>query len=121
MLSNNLRINQLGTSGGWELTSQASLLESNPIKLSPNGGVLTTDREKLVYSATVGKNTRSELFSSFRIDDKFAHGPNVVIQGVKSDADLTEPWINSDCSTLYFRRDGVTWMATAVDDSGTPP
>lgn len=118
---NNLRINQLDPSSSWQLTSQATLLEMNPLKLNPNGGVLTGDHEKLLYSARVGKNMHSELFASLREDDKFAHGPELIIKGVASDADLTEPWINADCSTVYFRSGEVTWMASLVDDTGSSP
>ena len=118
---NNLRINQLAPGGSWQLTSQATPIETDPLKINPNGGVLTADHNKLVYAAKVGNAAHSELFASPRIGDKFAHGPELRIEGVDSDADLTEPWINGDCRVLYFRRDGATWMATAVDDPGAGP
>jgi hypothetical protein len=105
----------------WELTAQADPLKTSKAKLNPSAGVMTADHEKLIYAAKLGTGTVSRLFASQRARDEFVHGPELRIEGVDGDADLTEPWVNPDCTMLYFRRDNVTWMAAAVDDSGTPP
>ena len=105
----------------WELTAQADPLKTSRMKVNPNGGVMTADHNRLVYSAKVGTSSNSRLFASERIRDEFSPGPELRIEGVDGDADLTEPWINGDCSALYFRRDNVTWMAAAVDDSRSAP
>lgn len=105
----------------WELTAQADPMKTSKLKVNPNGGVLTADHNKLVYSARLGTGTTSRLYASGRLRDEFAPGPELRIEGVEGDEDLTEPWVNGDCTQLYFRRDNVTWMATAVDASGTPP
>lgn len=118
---NNLRINQLDPQSSWQLTSQATPLEQSPLEINPNGGVLTADREKLVYSARLGTNEHSEVFASARDRGKYDPGVKVRIEGVDGNADLTEPWVNADCSTLYFRRANATWMATAVDDPASEP
>jgi len=119
---NTLRIFQLQpTRTDWELTAQADPLKSSRDKVNPNGAVLTADHGKLVYAAKVGSRAVSRLFASERIRDEFAPGPELMIEGVEGDADLTEPWINADCTAVYFLRDGKTWMATAVDVTGSAP
>jgi hypothetical protein len=82
---------------------------------------MTADHKKLVYAARVGDNDFSRLYASERIRDEFAPGSELEIEGVEADASLTQPWINADCSALYFRRDTTTWMAMAVDDSASGP
>ena len=119
---NTMRIFQLApTRPTWELTPQADPLKTSRAKVNPSAGVMTADHGALVYAAKVGSSMISRLFASARERDEFAHGPELRIDGVESDADLTEPWISADCSVLYFRRDGATWMATAVDDPGAGP
>lgn len=118
---NNLRINQLDPGSSWRVTSEATPLEQSTLKINPNGGVLTGDRKALVYTAQLGDTAYSQMFVSRRVRGKFAPGAEVSIEGVAGDADLTEPWINADCTTLYFRRADTTWMATAVDDAGAAP
>lgn len=105
----------------WELTPQADPLKTSRDNINPSAGVMTADHGKLVYAAKVGSDTTSRLFASARIKDEFEPGPELIIDGVESDADLTEPWINADCTALYFGRDGKSWMALAVDDPAAEP
>ncbi|MBA3453640.1 MAG: hypothetical protein H0T42_11160 [Deltaproteobacteria bacterium] len=105
----------------WELTGRADLLQFANEKLNPNGVVTTADHSKLVYSATLGTSTISRLFSTRSVDQRFDHGPELIIDGVEDEEDLREPWINADCSVLYFRRGDATWMATAVDAPASEP
>jgi hypothetical protein len=73
-----------------------------------------------VYSAQIGKEKESRLFASRRTLDEFPAGVELIIDGMDSDSDFTEPWINADCTTLYFRQGETTWMATtAVDDAAS--
>lgn len=119
---NTMRIFQrISSSSSWELTPQADPLKTSRAKINPSAGVMTADHGKLVYAATVGSNTTSRLYASARIKDEFAPGSELIIDGIESDADLTEPWINADCSALYFGRDGKSWMALAVDDPASEP
>ena len=63
----------------------------------------------------------SGRFAPARIKDQISPGPELIIDGVEGDADLTEPWINADCTALYFGRSGKSWMALTVDDPTSGP
>jgi len=121
---NTMRIFQLfPNETQWELTPQADPLKTAREKVNPNGGVMTADHDKLVYSAKVGTDplAPSRLYASKRVRDEYEHGAPLIIEDVDGDADLTEPWINADCTRVYFRQDGATWMADAVDDAASGP
>lgn len=121
---NTMRIFQLfPNETQWELTAQADPLKTSKAKISPSGGVMTADHNKLVYAAKIGNDTLapSRLYGSVRIANEYEEGDPLIIEGVDGDDDLTEPWINADCSKLYFRKDAATWMADAVDDAGAAP
>ena len=121
---NTMRIFQLfPNETQWELTPQADPLKTAREKVNPNGGVMTADHGKLVYSARIGTDAMapSRLYASERIRDEYSHGAPLTIEDVDGDADLTEPWINADCTRVYFRKDDATWMADAVDDAANGP
>lgn len=113
-----------GDDEAWQLTSQASPLNSIDEQISPTGGVMTTDHEILVYAARVRENP-PKLYATRRDDNTFLPGTPLIIQDVPADADLTEPWIDQDCQTLYFRWDDATWMTRSLggelDDSSSAP
>ncbi|MDQ3367571.1 MAG: hypothetical protein M3680_19285 [Myxococcota bacterium] len=82
---------------------------------SPSQGVLTDDLFTLVYAAR-RRGGSSDLYVSRRDDVTRQWRPGTRLRGVNTDADELEPWINRDCSTLYFFRDGVTYQAQRVDE-----
>ena len=77
--------------------------------IAPTGGVLTGDHEIFVYSAKLGA-VESHLFETPFSKFEFAAGSPIALLGVAGKAD-DQPWINGDCSQIWFRRDGVTWTA----------
>ncbi|MBA3396326.1 MAG: hypothetical protein H0T89_27090 [Deltaproteobacteria bacterium] len=83
--------------------------------ISPSSGVLTSDLFTLVYAAR-RDGGGSDLFVSRRDEVDKNWYPGVQLIGVNTDADELSPWINADCSTIYFERDGVTYAANRVDD-----
>ena len=77
--------------------------------IAPTGGVLTANHEIFVYSAKLG-TVESHLFETPFSKFEFAAGSPIKQLGVAGKAD-DQPWINGDCSQIWFRRDGVTWTA----------
>lgn len=106
-------IQRIPTDSFWMVTGQATPLNTTTPALSHNGGVMTADHEILVYTAVVGKETRSRAFASRRIRDTFGPGVELIIDGVEADASITEPWINADCTRLYYREGDTTWVTNA--------
>lgn len=98
----------------WAQTTEVRDLNQADPKIDLNGGVLTADHEKLVYSGKRGSSPVSRIFASERTLDQFSPSAEIVIQGVHDDEELTEPWINADCTELYFRQGDTTWLTTAV-------
>ncbi len=103
----------------WQVTGQAEPLRSAKPTINPNGGVLTADHEILVYSAQIGNQNEYRLFASRRTRDEFPIGVELIIENTPSATDFSEPWINADCTTLYFRQAETTWMTTALDDAAS--
>lgn len=109
-----LRILQrIPTSATWSVTAQADPLAAATPALDMNGGVMTADHEILVYTATLANEHRSRIFASQRSRDTFSPGVELVIDGVKGNASITEPWINEDCTQLTYREGGTTWVTNA--------
>lgn len=118
---NNLAIYELPpASTDWQATNQAGpLLQATEPAIDPQMAVLTSDHEILVYAAKLDDAPESRLFASRRARNLYNPGVELIIDGVAPDGDLTEPWINGDCTELYFRRADTTWRATAVDDAAS--
>jgi hypothetical protein len=81
-------------------------------ELLPTGAALTGDHEILVYSARLYGSTESHLFATaFSImKGEFSVGAaigDLYRPGYSDD----QPWINADCSQIWFRRDNLTWTA----------
>jgi hypothetical protein len=77
--------------------------------ISPTGAALTADHGILVYSAKVG-TTEGHLFESSFTKSKFGPGHGIESLYMPGKAD-DQPWINNDCTQIWFRRDGLTWTA----------
>jgi hypothetical protein len=110
-----LRILQrIPTDSNWMPTEQATPLNTANPPLDLDGGVMTADHEILVYTARVGEEKHSRAFASRRIRDQYNPGVELIIDGVDNDASITEPWINADCTQLYYREGDTTWVTTAL-------
>lgn len=98
----------------WKLTAQA-----NPFRLDETlnvtGAVLTKAHDRIVYTGMVGDEMEARIFAGKRVRDQFELGGELEIMDVDSPVGFSEPWINADCTTLYFRRDEVTWQTTRMD------
>jgi hypothetical protein len=106
-------IQRIPTSSTWMLTAQADPLNMAKPALDVNGGVMTADHDILLYTARVGSQKMSRAFATRRERDMFKPGVELIIDGVESDSGITEPWINHDCTQLYFRNNDKTWVTTA--------
>ena len=107
-------IQRIPTDSFWMVTGQATPLNTATPRLDLNGGVMTADHDILVYTAVVGKEKRSRIFASRRIRDTYHPGVELIIDGVDNDASITEPWINADCTQLYYREGDTTWVTNAL-------
>lgn len=107
-------IQRIPTDASWMVTGQAAPLGAATPALDFNGGVMTADHEILVYTATVEKEKHSRAFASRRTRDTFGPGVELLIDGVRGDASITEPWINADCTQLYYREGDTTWVTEAL-------
>ena len=107
-------IQRIPTDSIWMVTEQATPLNAANPPLDHNGGVMTADHDILVYTATVGKEKHSRAFASRRVRDTYKTGVELVIDGVDDDASITEPWINADCTQLYYREGDTTWVTSAL-------
>jgi hypothetical protein len=94
----------------WVMTGQAEKI-ADLITIDPSAAVMTAQHDKLVYAARVDGG-KSRIYAALRNrqQDKFEIGRAIDLE-VDDDLDDTEPWIAQDCSTLYFRRDGITYRA----------
>jgi hypothetical protein len=77
--------------------------------IAPTGAALTADHGILVYSAKLG-TTESHLFETSFSKFEFGPGHEIGSLYVSGKAD-DQPWINNDCTQIWFRRDGLTWTA----------
>jgi hypothetical protein len=85
----------------WTLEDKARTVGLNSLALRFGRAVMTEDRSKLVYAALSGD--RNDIFAVEQgVDSRtFDEGGGAIILG---NDDEVEPWINDDCSKLYFRR-----------------
>lgn len=103
-----------GLERGWDDAPERTRPLNEVREIDPSRGVVTRDLAILVYAARVAGGD-SDLYAS-RIDDvEKTWGPGVKLVGVNTAADEVEPWIDEDCATLYFHRDGVTYRATRLE------
>jgi len=99
-----------GAERTWDDIPERTRPLNEDASVHPSRGVLTQDLAILVYAARVDGGD-SELYAS-RIDDvEKTWRPGQRLLDVSTAGDEVEPWIDGDCSTLYFHRDGVTYRA----------
>jgi hypothetical protein len=84
---------------------------NNVATVSPSQGVLTEDMTKLVYAAKTEASATSDLFVAEQSTDRTFDAGQYLDSLNTPDHDEDEPWIDATCSTIWFRRDGVTLMA----------
>ena len=116
---NTLQIYQKLPTTSWSLTPQANALRTSKPKLNISGAVLTMAHDRMVYTANVGDEKIDgepvyRIFAGERVDDVFEPGVELMIEGAPSAVGFDEPWINDDCTTLYYRQNDVTWKTTQV-------
>jgi hypothetical protein len=105
----------------WELTAQGNPLRTAKPALNITGAALTMAHDRIVYTANVGGEDDNgtpvyRIFAGMRIRDQYEPGVELVIDGIESPVGISEPWIDADCTTLYFRQNEVTWKATQVSE-----
>jgi hypothetical protein len=83
----------------------------------PGRGALTNDLFILVYSMKYA-NGSYDIYASRRDPNtrQWSLGEKVTGEVNTSKLDETDPWINGDCSVLYFARNGVTYRADRTVD-----
>ena len=84
------------------LQDKARTVGLNSLGLGFGQAVMTDDRGKLVYSARFG--THADIFAVAESDARTFDELGGSVTIVNTDDDEVEPWINADCSKLYFRR-----------------
>jgi hypothetical protein len=73
-------------------------------------GALTADHQILVYAASQAGRNEYQLYVTQLVHNEFQVGapiPSLLVPGKTTD----QPWLDPDCSTIWFRRDRVTWVA----------
>lgn len=80
--------------------------------LQPTHAVITADRKTIVYAATAS-GANSDLFVSTFDVDQNAWLVGDRLASLDTDGAEDEPWVNGDCSRIWFRRDGVVYEAQA--------
>jgi len=81
--------------------------------LNPTGGALTGDHQILVYSAITPGLTGSHFYETSFVHNQFMPG-HLIPSLYAADHGDDEPWVNADCSRIWFRRDGVTYTAQTM-------
>jgi hypothetical protein len=91
--------------------SRTALLNS-VADIQPTHAEMTDDRRTIVYAATaIGE--QPDLFVTTFDDTQQAWPPGERISTLNTTGAEDEPWINADCSRIWFRRDGVVYQAQA--------
>lgn len=108
---------KLADSPLWDVTSALESFLSHSPRITPSLGLLTANGDRFVYAAAVGDDPVSHLYASPRNLDNTTYSPGqrVEIRGVGADVSVTEPWINADCSELYFTMEGRIMRARQLD------
>lgn len=85
-------------------------------KAMPGRGAITSDTRVLVYSVKYGNGTY-DIYESEINETTRQWGVGFPVRGkVNTADDEVDPWINGDCSTLYFSRSGTIYRADRVDE-----
>jgi hypothetical protein len=87
-------------------------LNDNPA-VAPSQAVMTQDLRTIVYAGKHDSEYDLYVTTLDKDMNNFATGQiidSVSLPGAVED----EPWIDADCTTIWFRRDGVTMTASAV-------
>jgi hypothetical protein len=80
--------------------------------VQPTHAEMTDDRKTIVYAAAA-TGEQSDLFVTTFDDTQLAWPPGQRIGSLDTSGAEDEPWINADCSRIWFRRDGVVYQAEA--------
>ena len=83
---------------------------NNAALIQPTGAALSGDHSKLVYTAFVNGSSDGHIYVSPFEKFQFAPGDPIGSLAELGKTD-DQPWINGDCSQIWFRRDGVTLTA----------
>jgi hypothetical protein len=112
---------RLPSDDSWQDTRYLDAFVSATPTITPGVGLLTADGERFVYAAQVGRDPISHLYATPKnADPSFSPGVRLDIDGVDEGVALTDPWINADCSQLWFNADGEILHArqlAAPDDA----
>jgi hypothetical protein len=73
-------------------------------------GALTGDHKILVYAASNLGTTETHFFETQLVHNTFQVGTTMTSLYLAGKTD-DQPWLNPDCTTMWFRRDGVSWVA----------
>jgi hypothetical protein len=82
----------------------------NDVALDINGAAMTAKHHILVYSAILAPDTESHLYETEFTRNHFTIGTpmrSLMLAGHPDD----QPWVNEDCSTIWFHRDNAVWTA----------
>lgn len=106
---NQLVVRQKFAGDVWVGTDQADkIARFEP--LNPSAAVMTANHAILVYAAS-DTGAKQRIYASRRdADDQYEIGQPIEVDS-DSELDDIEPWIGETCTTLYFRRGGVTYRA----------
>ena len=106
---------RLPTDPAWQDTHYLDELDEATPQIAPTVGLLTAMGDRLVYAATVGGDRVSHLYATPKnTGPSFSPGVRIDIDGVDPDVALTDPWINADCSDLWFNADGAILHAVQL-------
>jgi hypothetical protein len=101
----------------WAEDANRTMPINKDMKAVPGRGVLTADTFILVYSVKYA-NGSYDIYASRRDDTtkQWNVGSPVGGRVNTKTGDEVDPWINGDCSTLYFSRAGTIYRADRVDE-----
>lgn len=103
------------TDVSWQSTRYLEAFASAQPAITPSVGLLTANGDRLVYAAEVGGQHGSRLYATWKnTGASFDPGTRLDIDGVDDDVALTDPWINADCSELWFDADGAILHARSL-------
>lgn len=91
--------------------NRTALLNSQT-DVQPTHAEMTGDRRTIVYAAAAS-GEKSDLFVTTFDDSQTAWPPGERIAELDTAGAEDEPWVNADCSRIWFRRDGVVYQAQA--------
>jgi hypothetical protein len=80
--------------------------------VQPTHAVLTADGRTIVYAASIDAG-EPDLYVTTYDDALPGWAPGQAITSLDTRGAEDEPWVNGDCSRIWFRRDGVVYQADA--------